>query len=139
LGSCNFVQCITTQMYIWSSPLCRAAQVDSNEIYLAIFEHFYESLLIFEIWKKFGYLKQTENDFKPWAQCWAENGPRPQCRGTAACLLPGPRPARFLASSRAGRRGTHSVHSHRAHGPRCGMAGCGSPVDGKRRGLQVEQ
>jgi hypothetical protein len=44
-------------MYIWSGPLCRAAQVDSNEIYFAIFGHFYESLLIFEIWKQFGYVK----------------------------------------------------------------------------------
>jgi hypothetical protein len=90
-----------------------------------------------------------ENDFKPRAWCWVGNGPRPQCRGTAARSLHGARPKRLgllgpargrrgLAGSCADRRNAHSGRSHRAHGPRGGVAGRSSPMDGKRRGLWVE-
>jgi hypothetical protein len=40
----NFLQGNNTQIQLWSSPLCRVAQEDSNEIYLAIFGQIYKFL-----------------------------------------------------------------------------------------------
>jgi hypothetical protein len=72
-------------------------------------------------------------------------------RGAPARLLPWPpteaaQPARSgtrlrrrgLARLHAGQRGVHRVHDHRARHPRGGVAGNGSPVDGKQQDLRLE-
>jgi hypothetical protein len=62
LSSYNFVQEIITQMLVWSSPLCRAAQEYSYKIYFAIFGHSYKVLQILEAFTIFWELKQLKND-----------------------------------------------------------------------------
>jgi hypothetical protein len=72
--------------------------------------------LIFKIWKQFGYLKQMENDSKPWAQCWAGNGPRPQCWGAATYPARQPKAERRPSRSVDAARLTHQLVT--AHGTR---------------------
>jgi hypothetical protein len=123
MSSYNFVQEITAQMGVWSSPLHRVVQVESNKIYFVIFGHSYKFLRILEVCTIFWELNQLKNDLKIAAQCWA-------VIGRLQCLLGGlPRAADRKAGWATAWRPT--CFARRA---RCDMVTARSPRVGRRGG-----
>jgi hypothetical protein len=115
MSSYNFVQEITAQMGVWSSPLHRVVQVKSNKIYFVIFGYSYMFLRILEICTIFWELNQLKNDLKIVAQCWAVIGHGYSACSAACHVRPAGRPARPRPggprASRAGRVVTWSPHA----------------------------
>jgi hypothetical protein len=109
---------------VWSSPLCRVAQEESNKNLVCYFWTFLQVSMNFGSLNYFYYLKQIETVLKPRAQCWARSNPglwhtgRGSLPRTVARQSRGPRPGGPVQRGKwpvAVCHGARQAHSRRGH------------------------
>jgi hypothetical protein len=120
-------------MGVWSSPLRRVVQVESNKIYFVIFRHSYKFLRSLEVCTIFCELNQLKNVLKS-PHSTGPKSARGYSASSAACYTWS---ARWATAWRPG-PAAEAARELRARRPRCGVVTTRSPGVGRRGGTLAD-